>query len=275
MKRSAALLAPLALLPLLQACANINLSQGLSLAQAAGSAAKAIIPISRDEEIQVGRAVAARVIGRYGLVDDAGLLEYVNLVGLVCAANSGRTDIPFHFAVLKGDEVNAFAAPGGFVFVTRGAIKAMASEAQLAGVLSHEIAHVSQKHILKEIQKANLVAAGSHLAEASGKIPSGVLDAVADKGANILFKGYSRSDEYESDAVGTGILYRSGYPGGGLLSFLEVLKVGAGKSGVAMLFATHPKTEDRMARVAEEIKNRKYTAAGRPDLKDRFRQRTS
>jgi predicted Zn-dependent protease len=271
-RRALALLAPAALLAL-AGCANMDLSQGLALAKAAKSTAAAVIPISLEEEIQIGRAVSARVAGRYGLSTDDRLTRYVSLVGLVCAANSERPGIPWRFAVLASDEVNAFAAPGGYIFITRGALRKMTSEAQLAGVLSHEIAHVAGKHILKEIQKANLASAGKSLAEASGKIPSGVLDAVADTGANVLFKGYSRSDEYEADLTGTTILHGAGYPPDGLVSFLGKLESGGAKGGVEALFATHPATAERVGKINAELKARTWTPAGRPYLEDRFRRR--
>ncbi len=271
MKRTR-LLPLLALLPCLGSCAGMSFGQGYQLAQAALSTAKAIIPISEEEEAQIGKAVAARVAGRYGLLDDQALTEYVSLVGLVCAANSERPGLPWRFAVLKSDEVNAFAAPGGYLFITRGALREMDNEAQLAGVLSHEITHVAKKHILAEIQKANLASAGKHLAEASGRIPSGVLEAVADKGADVLFKGYSRSDEYEADAEGTALLFRSGYPADGLLAFLRRLSGDAGKSTLAVLSSTHPRTEDRIGKVVEEIKNRGLVSKDRPSLPYRFKK---
>jgi predicted Zn-dependent protease len=263
-----------ALLPLLAAgCAGMDMEQTMGYAKAAGQAAAAVKPFSLEEEVEIGQAVAARVAGRYGVFEDPALTEYVNLVGLVCAANAGRDGVPYRFAVLDSDEVNAYAAPGGYIFITRGALKDMENEAQLAGVLSHEIAHTDEKHILNEIRKANLTAAGVTLAEASGKMPAGLVSAVADYGADILFKGYSRGDEYEADREGTAILHRAGYPADGLLQFLGRLDKGKGKGSLEILMSTHPVTGETITRVKKEIKTRGLESEGRPYLAERFRRK--
>lgn len=263
-----------AFLPLLAAgCAGMDIEQTMGYAKAAGQAAAAVKPFSIAEEVEIGQAVAARVAGRYGIVNDPALTEYVNLVGLVCAANARRSGVTYRFAVLNSDEVNAYAAPGGYVFITRGLLKDMENEAQLAGVLSHEIAHTDQQHILDEIRKVNLKAAGVTLAEASGKMPAGLVSAVADYGAELLFKGYSRGDEHEADREGTAILYRSGYPADGLLQFLGRLGEGKGKKK-GSLMSTHPVTDERLSRVKKEIKTRGFKSEGRPYLAERFRKKT-
>jgi predicted Zn-dependent protease len=258
-------------LPILAAgCSGMDINQTMEYAKAAGQASAAVMPISLEEEAEIGQAVAARVAGRYGVVDDAAHTEYVNLGGLVCAANAGRAGVSYRFAVLNSDEVNAYAAPGGYIFLTRGALKAMNNEAQLAGVLSHEIAHTDQRHILAEIQKKNLKAAGVTLAEASGKMPAGLVSAVADYGAELLFKGYSRGDEHEADQEGTAILHRAGYPADGLLQFLG--RVGTGKKK-GSLMSSHPVTDERLTRVKKEIKDRGFKSEGRPYLAERFRRK--
>ena len=116
------------------------------------------------EEADIGRVVAARILKTYPLSDNDMLQQYVTLVGKTVAAYSARPTLDWHFAVVDSDVVNAISAPGGFVFITTGALKQMHSEAELASVLGHEIAHITQKHVLKEIKRANLMAAGKDLA---------------------------------------------------------------------------------------------------------------
>jgi predicted Zn-dependent protease len=266
---------------LLAGCAGgIDLKHGLSPSQAVaiGQAGKSVVqaakPISEAEELQIGRAVAARVTGRYRLVGDAALNRYVSLVGRACAANSSRPQLPWRFAVLDTPEVNAFAAPGGYVFVSLGALRVMENEAQLAGVLSHEITHVANRHIIKEIQKGKWMEAGMSIADATGTIVADVLDSIAESAVGTLFeKGYSRSDEYESDNEGTLTLSRTGYAADGLLVFLQRLSKGKQSKGeMAVLFATHPNFDDRIGKVTETIADGKLVIKGRPTLENRFRK---
>jgi len=121
------------------------------------------------EEVRFGREVAARVIARYGLYENLQLMKYVNLVGKVLAMSTNRPELEFRFAVLNTDEINAYAAPGGYIFVTRGALAKMRDEAELAGVLAHEIGHVVEKHVVKELDiKGNDDSAVSGLARVIG-----------------------------------------------------------------------------------------------------------
>jgi predicted Zn-dependent protease len=114
---------------------------------------KAVKDIDEPEEISIGRDVASRLLGAAPLVPDPGLQRYVNHVGRWLAAQSERPDLPWHFGVLDSPNVNAFAVPGGTIFITKGLLDKMRSEAELAGVLGHEIVHVLRKHQLKAIQK--------------------------------------------------------------------------------------------------------------------------
>ncbi len=110
--------------------------------------------LSKDDvlaEIQFGREMASRVLGRYGLYDNESVTRYVNLVASVVALNSGRPEIKFQVAILKTDTINAYAAPGGYIFITRGALMQMHDEAELAAVIAHEMGHITGKHIVKEL----------------------------------------------------------------------------------------------------------------------------
>src|SRR5437879_4651846 len=132
-------------------------SGGAKLAQAVGG-------LSDEEEIQIGREVAANLAARYGLVEDAAKVHYVNLVGQVVVSRCDRKKIPYHFGILHTSEINAMATPGGYVFITQGLLDSLKDESELAGVLAHEVTHIARQHIVKAIREANLLEAGQDLA---------------------------------------------------------------------------------------------------------------
>ena len=164
---------------------------------------------SEGEEADIGRVVSARVLSTYALIKDDKIQKYVTLVGNTVAAYSTRPTLEWHFAVIDTPIVNALSAPGGFIFITTGALKQMHSEAELAGVLGHEIAHITQKHILREIKRGNVINASVSLAqESSGAGAQWLNDDYARKIGQIAFDklfttGLSRSDEVEADRIGS------------------------------------------------------------------------
>jgi predicted Zn-dependent protease len=215
----------------------------------------AVMPIGQEEENEIGRSIAANVAGRYGIVWDAELTRYVTLVGRTVAGKSGRPELSYHFAVLDTDIVNAFSCPGGYVFVTRGTLAVIGSEAELAAVLAHEISHVANKDIIKEIEKQKFFQAGNEVAGTLLHADPSILNAVTSFGTGLLFKGLSRSDENASDRLSLVYTAKAGYRPAALLTFLERLKGGAGAADddVKLLFATHPKIDDRIKNVRKEI----------------------
>ncbi|TAK03461.1 MAG: peptidase [Candidatus Manganitrophaceae bacterium] len=245
--------------------------------QSAVQLAQAAVPIDTEKEIKIGRGVAAKIAGKFGIDSDPALTRYVALVGTAVAGLSDRADLPYRFAVLNSDTINAFAAPGGFIFVTRGAIRQAKDEAELAGILAHEVAHVTQRHVVKEIQKANLIgAAGSVGATALDTDPK-LFEKVADFAADLLFKGLAKEDEYEADRLGTEYASRLGYFPLGLRDFITSLasqRPGEDKSKAAMLFATHPKPADRVAMIDRYLGQHPLPTAGRPRLAGRFERST-
>lgn len=204
-------------------------------------------------EIVFGRDVAARILGSLPLLRDDALTRYVNLVGKGVAAYSDRSEIEFRFAVLESNTVNAFAAPGGYIFVTRGALALMQDEAELAGVLAHEISHVSARHIVRELGIRAQDSAGTSLAT----LVSGATDPLrvalqqmVDKAVEILFeRGYRKEDEFESDRLGTTLLALSGYDSGALRRYLARVATQQGQSSTADISRTHPGTELRIAAI--------------------------
>ncbi|HEY5611709.1 MAG TPA: M48 family metalloprotease [Thermoanaerobaculia bacterium] len=205
---------------------------------------------TEEEEKEIGRVVAARVLATYPLSAKDRLQKYVTLVGRTVAAYSSRPTLEWHFAVLETPLVNAFSAPGGYLFVTTGALAQMHSEAELAAVLGHEIAHATEKHILREIRRANVYAAGMDIVDDR---VSALNDDIAAKIGNMahekLFKtGIGRKEEIDADRIGSELASKAGYRADALVSFLTSLQALAAHDGSALsqLTATHPSSDARV-----------------------------
>lgn len=210
-------------------------------------------------EISFGRDVAARVLGRFPLQQEAeALTRYLNLIGTALAAHSSRSDLNFHFALLDSDTINAYSAPGGYIFITRGALLQAEDEAELAAVLAHEIAHISERHIVKALK---IRASDSGGSVGLGRLLSGSSDTArvafgqaVDQAITLLFeRGYSQQDELEADQVATLLLAHSGYDPLALRRYLE--RVQAHEQNSAALNTTHPPSRQRLRtldRVIEE-----------------------
>jgi predicted Zn-dependent protease len=247
-KKLSALAVLTALLP---ACAQLPMSApDAATAITIGSKfVSAAVPMSDAEETALGKEVAANLCAGFGYRDDAAASKYINLVGQTLARHSGRANIAYHFALLDSETVNAYAAPGGYIFVTKGALKLMENEAEFAAALAHEISHVSSRHIAKEIQKANLVGAGTDVIALMAKDKSQAA-ALTGFSTDILFKGYSRKDEEEADAKAVEILKAAGYDSVAFTNFLERLASQKADEPRFMVFLkTHPRPEDRIARI--------------------------
>lgn len=214
---------------------------------------------NENEEADIGRVVAARVLATYPLAKNDKLQQYVTLVGNTVAAYSARPTLDWHFAVIDSDIVNAFSAPGGFVFVTTGALKQMKSEAELATVLGHEVAHVTQKHILKEVKRANVISSGVEIAKetSAGSFLNDDMGARISKIAyeKLFTTGLSRRDEEEADTIGTEIAAAAGYKATEFLTFLENLRKLEGSSQLKMLTSTHPRPKDRISYLRPKLKS--------------------
>ena len=228
------------------------------------------VPIGVEKEREIGFGIAATVAGRYGLVDDPELARYVNLVGQAVAQQSSRYhEVPFRFGVLDTDDVNAFAAPGGYVFVTRGALAVMESEAELAAVLAHEVAHVDEKHVLEEIRRSAVMEQARDESDLEGR----VLDRISEAGSTLLFTGLSREDEMESDSLAVLYAGGTGYAREGMLDFLRHLAAAedAGSSGMREWVATHPSTGERMEALGAQLDRAGGEITG-ADGAERFRR---
>ena len=202
------------------------------------------------EEADIGRVVAARILKTYPLAKNDKLQQYVTLVGNTVAAYSARPTLEWHFAVIDSDVVNAFSCPGGFIFITTGALNTIHSEAELAAVLGHEIAHATQKHILKEVKRANTISATMDAAKSTSG-GSFLNDTLGQKISNLAYEklfttGLSRRDEQEADKIGVELAAAAGYRSSAFVGFLESLKKLEGTPKLKVLTATHPGADERM-----------------------------
>jgi beta-barrel assembly-enhancing protease len=206
------------------------------------------MPESR--EIELGKKISGQLCDKYGVVQDAAVTKYVSLVGQTLTTVSDRPKLPWTFIVLDTPGVNAFAAPGGYVHITRGALALIQNEGELADVLGHEVSHITQKHTVKAIERANVEGAG---AKATGPIGQKLVDFGYHK---VLENDFSRDEEEDADAHGIALASKAGYSAGGLNAFLTRLddrsKGLKEKSG---MFASHPDTQDRIDKMTKSIKS--------------------
>jgi len=233
---------------------------------------KATTEISEPDEIAIGRDMAARLLGAAHLVADARLQRYVNRVGRWLASQTERPDLPWQFGVLEAPQLNAFAVPGGTIFVTRGLVQRMRSESELAGVLAHEIAHVLRKHHLKAIQKsARTGLAGEALTHALKNSRPEARDKLIGFGTEMYTRGLDKSDELEADRLGVVIAARAGYDSYGLPSVLQTLQaMNAQDSALALMFKTHPAPAERLSALAEKMQPTLDAYASQPQVAERF-----
>ena len=211
-----------------------------------------------EEKANLGAAVSEKVRQRYGVVQNQAVHRYVTLVGLSLTERSSKPDLPWTFIVLDTDAVNAFAAPHGYVHVTKGALALARNEAELAGILAHEIVHVAEEHTVKALRNQTLKSAAAEEALKN----NGLLEFLADAAYNnILDNAYSRGDENDSDNKGIVIANAAGYAPQGLGAFLTSLternKASTEKRG---MFDSHPGMQARLDRLTATIGKSKLTA---------------
>jgi predicted Zn-dependent protease len=240
---------------------NVGQNAGLSQQQTSllkggtRAAAKGLLPIGEEEEIAYGGAVAVMIVQRYGgLYRDPKVMDYVNKVGQTVAAYSDRPDLAYHFAILDSNEVNALSAPGGYVFLTRGALQKMANEAELAGVLAHEVAHIAQRHSLEIIRQLKAKDELLKAAAEAWKAPEAFSKLMDRFLADYLEKGLPQEDEHEADRLGTECLLRLGYRPDSLQAFLETMRASqAQEEARHRFFKTHPDTSQRIAHLDKQL----------------------
>ncbi|HET7840819.1 MAG TPA: M48 family metalloprotease, partial [Terriglobia bacterium] len=228
-------------------------------AQQTKKVVSAFQPMTADQEKDIGRGVAAKIIGHYQLYNDPGVTQYVNLVGATVAAHAPpRQGIEYHFAVLDSDWVNAFSTPGGYIFVTRGALALCDDESELAGVLGHEVAHITGEHIVNIIETDRKKRVGKEVGSDYAQKGPGWLQYVKEVGVNLavdaLFQdGLPATDEFNADKTGVGYAHAAGYPADGLERFLVKMGQVSSQKGNSVMEHTHPPVADRKTAIQNEI----------------------
>jgi predicted Zn-dependent protease len=211
-----------------------------------------------EREIDFGRGVSAKILGKYPILRDERTVRYISQIGTGISAQLGRPELRYYFGILDTDEINAFAAPGGYIFVTRGALILMSNEAQLAGVLAHELAHVDQKHIVRKLKLQSTdrsvtsgiaqVLGGATL---SAKIALERLNDLAFK--MLMEEGLSKEDEADADQKALEMLISTGYDLQSYLDYLLSLKPYLEQGQAKVLSKTHPTIEFRYNNLREFI----------------------
>lgn len=210
--------------------------------------------ISQDSEIELGKQISKEVEAQMKVLADAEVTEYVDGIGQKLAKVSRRPDLVYHIKVIDTEEVNAFALPGGYLYVNRGLIETASNESELAGVMGHEIAHITERHSTKQYTQAQLY----QIAATIGAAVTGagqVGQQAAGLGGALLFRKFSRMDESEADKYGLQYMVQVGYDPRGMETFFKkLLKLQEGKpSTLQALFSTHPPTEERIQEIQAEV----------------------
>lgn len=232
----------------------------------------ALQPIGEEEEIVLGKAVAVEAFSRFGgEYPNQAWNRYINLVGKTIAEVSDRPTLNYHFAILNSPEQNAFAAPGGYIFITVGLLKTLKNEAELGGVLAHEIAHVTKQHMLDTIRRGAVLGSISELSlTAMKKDPKMFSNAIGQLTDLLFTKGLDKEKEFEADAVGVEYAYRAGYHPQGLKDYLQTLAKEEGHAE-SVFFSTHPSTTERISKINSAL-NGYSDIQGLPFLATRFQQ---
>lgn len=227
-----------------------------------------------NEEVRFGREVAARMLGRYGLSTNDSLNRYVSLVGQSLARGTNRPELNYHFGVLNTADINAYAAPGGYIFVTRGALEKMQDEAELAGVLAHELIHVNEKHVVRELgiraTEGSAVSGLARLIGGGSETARIAFSQAVDKAIDMLFKtGYKREDEVQADKGAIAVCAVAGYDPSALARYFERISAARGKS-TEVLDKTHPDYDTRIALLRETMAKDGIDPAAYKTRKERF-----
>jgi len=232
-----------------------------------GEKLKPLRPTSEGDEITLGKDVAANLLGAAPLVNDPALQAYVNKVGLWVALHTSRPNLPWRFGVLDTNSVNAFATPGGYVFITRGMLMRMRDESELAGVLAHEISHVVEKHALNTMRKGKLVDLASDALSRNKPEYAKLVSA----GTEIYARGLDKEDEFAADRMGVVLSARAGYDPYGLPATLQTLSsINSKDDAVSLMFKTHPDSEKRLELVSNAMEGHLDQYADQPKVESRF-----
>ncbi|GLI53834.1 MULTISPECIES: M48 family metalloprotease [Thermodesulfovibrio] len=244
-------------------CKTVDINKTLDITLTTIQATeKAARPISDEEEYYIGRAVAARMFLYYTLYENHELTNYINSIGKVIALHSEKpfTFGGYHFALLNSNEINAFACPGGIVFLTKGMLKLAKSEDELAAIIAHEIAHVNHRDGINSIKQARwteaLTIIGTTAAKQYGdedllKLVNIFENSIDDILKTLIVNGYSKTQEYAADEKALQYLAKAGYNPYAVLNVLERLRQSTKSEGG--ILNTHPDTTDRINNLKDKI----------------------
>ncbi len=219
---------------------------------------KQFVLMSEEQELAIGKSMDPQIIKEYGLYDDPELQNYVDMVGQKIAKTSERPELFYHFKVLNSPIINAFALPGGYIYITRGILALLNSEAELAGILGHEVGHVTARHAVQQYTQAQSYQIMATVASIFvPEFRNRSLQQLADIAATGIIRGYGREMEMESDRLGIKYSYRARYNPKAVPDFLSILKLASKdkeESGVFHgLFATHPDTTKRINAAKKKV----------------------
>ena len=253
---------------------DFDFKKALDVVKKVQQAAK---PLEEPQEIELGNGIAANLLGASPLFNDNDVQQYINKVGRWLSLQTERPDLPWKFGILESSDVNAFATPGGTIFITRGLLQKLNNESELAGVLAHEIVHVLRKHHLAALQKEARMDLASDLV---GKAIKGETNPALEKaikaGTEVYARGLDKNDEFEADRMGIVIATRAGYDPYGLPAVLQMLDASnAQDSSLALMFKTHPPPRDRLS-LLDKIMDNRFDAYSAPTQTDeRFNSEVS
>ena len=244
---------------------RLSESEKEAISESAKAVAKSFEDITPEQEYYIGRAVGAVVLSRYQPYSEEKANAYLNLLGRTLALFSDRPETfgGYHFLILDSPEINAFAAPGGLIFVTRGMLRCASSEDELAAILAHEIGHVQEKHGLQAIKKSRITTAVTSVALTAAKTlgPEGLAeltslfdDSIQDITGTLINSGYSRAFEREADEAAVKILSRLGYDPEALIRVLKVMSEKLDPKGLDFA-KTHPDPKQRIKVVEKAMKD--------------------
>lgn len=253
---------------------NLNLNR---LIDTGKNLRDAVRDVDEKQEAEIGREYAALLVGAAPLLANAEVQRYVNRVGRWVALHTERPDLDWQFGVLDSDNINAFATPGGYVLITKGLLARLKNEAELAGVLAHETAHVVKKHHLNAMKKGKGVEAGANVVsmylEQQGGRNAAAKEKLMGGMKEIMLRGLDKDDEFEADRMGVVIAARAGYDPFGLPSVLQMLQsLNPKDSELALMFATHPDPGSRLDALDRAMGTRLEPFARQPQAAERYAQ---
>ena len=253
------------------ATGRISEEEAESIRRGAGAVSRAFEQLTPEQEYYIGRSVTASILATYPPLEQEQATDYITTMGRALALFSNRPETfgGWHFLIMDTDEVNAFAAPGGFILLSRGMLKCATNEDELAAVIAHEIAHVEKEHGLRAIRQSRWTTAFTILGTESAtqlggrelaQLTTAFEGAISDVTATLMTSGYSRSLEREADDAAIAILQRAGYNPAALISMLQNMEtqLGNDQRGFA---STHPSPRDRIRDIEKRLPTRQPVIA--------------